>query len=110
MSRTPLHELPADAFYEVIYLDATKLLAAFIFNIYIPTIARINGPGLHTEFAPRCDATFCAAHSEFCDPHVRYNVVPCDGQADVPGGDGMETRRVLPLRGRQDSRAAGEGD
>jgi hypothetical protein len=34
-----------------LYHDATKLLEAFIFNIEIPTIACINGPGLHTEFA-----------------------------------------------------------
>jgi enoyl-CoA hydratase/carnithine racemase len=80
MSKQPLHELPADAFYDQIYLDATKLLEAFIFNIDIPTIACINGPGLHTEFALLCDITLCAEHAELFDPHFKYNLVPGDGQ------------------------------
>ena len=75
-----LHELPADAFYDQIYSDATKLLEAFIFNIDIPTIACINGPGLHTEFALLCDITLCAEHAELFDPHFRFNLVPGDGQ------------------------------
>jgi enoyl-CoA hydratase/carnithine racemase len=75
-----LHEMPADAFYDQIYTDATKLLEAFIFNIDIPTIACINGPGLHTEFALLCDITLCAEHAELFDPHFRFNLVPGDGQ------------------------------
>jgi enoyl-CoA hydratase/carnithine racemase len=80
MSKQPLHELPADAFYDQIYTDATKLLEAFIFNIDIPTIACINGTGLHTEFALLCDITLCAEHAELFDPHFRFNLVPGDGQ------------------------------
>ena len=76
----PLAELPADAFYDQIYSDATKLLEAFIFNIDIPTIACINGPGLHTEFALLCDITLCAEHAELFDPHFKFNLVPGDGQ------------------------------
>jgi len=75
-----LHELPADAFYDQIYADATKLLEAFIFNIDIPTIACINGPGLHTEFALLCDITLCAEHAELFDPHFQFHLVPGDGQ------------------------------
>ena len=75
-----LHEMPADAFYDQIYADATKLLEAFIFNIDIPTIACINGPGLHTEFALLCDITLCAEHAELFDPHFRFHLVPGDGQ------------------------------
>ena len=80
MSSQPLHELPADAFYDQIYSDATKLLEAFIFNIDIPTIACINGSGLHTEFALLCDITLCAEHAELFDPHFKFGVVPGDGQ------------------------------
>lgn len=80
MSKLPLHELPADAFYDQIYSDATKLLEAFIFNIDIPTIACINGSGLHTEFALLCDITLCAEHAELFDPHFKFNLVPGDGQ------------------------------
>jgi enoyl-CoA hydratase/carnithine racemase len=75
-----LHEMPADTFYDQIYSDATKLLEAFIFNIDIPTIACINGPGLHTEFALLCDITLCAEHAELFDPHFKFNLVPGDGQ------------------------------
>ena len=46
----------------------------------IPTIACINGPGLHTEFALLCDITLCADHAELFDPHFRFNLVPGDGQ------------------------------
>jgi len=80
MSKLALHELPADAFYDQIYADATKLLEAFIFNIDIPTIACINGTGLHTEFALLCDITLCAEHAELFDPHFKFNLVPGDGQ------------------------------
>jgi enoyl-CoA hydratase/carnithine racemase len=80
MAKQPLHELPPDAFYDQIYHDATKLLEAFIFNIEIPTIACINGPGLHTEFALLCDITLSAEHAELFDPHFKYNLVPGDGQ------------------------------
>ncbi len=79
-SAESLHEMPADAFYDQIYADATKLLEAFIFNIDIPTIACINGPGLHTEFALLCDITLCAEHAELFDPHFRFHLVPGDGQ------------------------------
>jgi len=75
-----LHEMPADAFYDQIYADATKLLEAFLFNIDIPTIACINGSGLHTEFALLCDITLCAEHAELFDPHFQFNLVPGDGQ------------------------------
>lgn len=79
-SAQSLHQMPPDAFYDQIYTDATKLLEAFIFNIDIPTIACINGPGLHTEFALLCDITLCAEHAELFDPHFRFHLVPGDGQ------------------------------
>ena len=75
-----MDELPPDAFYDQIYSDATKLLEAFVFNIDIPTIACINGPGLHTEFALLCDITLCAEHANIFDPHFRFGLVPGDGQ------------------------------
>ena len=80
MSKDPLDELPPDAFYDQIYSDATKLLEAFVFNIDIPTIACINGPGLHTEFALLCDITLCAEHANIFDPHFKFGLVPGDGQ------------------------------
>ena len=76
LAQQSLDEMPPDAFYDQIYSDATKLLEAFIFNIDIPTIACINGPGLHTEFALLCDITLCAEHAEIFDPHFKFGLVP----------------------------------
>jgi enoyl-CoA hydratase/carnithine racemase len=57
------------------------LLEAFVFNIDIPTIACINGPGFHTEFALLCDITLCADHAVLFDPHFGdLGAVPGDGQ------------------------------
>jgi len=53
LAEQPIHGMPSDAFYDHIYWDATKLLEAFIFNIDIPTIACINGPGFHTDACER---------------------------------------------------------
>lgn len=75
----PLHQMPSDSFYDV-YWDATKLLEAFIFNIDIPTIACINGPGFHTEFGLLCDITLCADQAVLFDPHFGVGAVPGDGQ------------------------------
>lgn len=73
--------LPPDAFFEQGFIDATKLLECFVFNIDIPTIACLNGPGLHTEFALLCDITLAAEHAELFDPHFGWHLVPGDGQA-----------------------------
>jgi enoyl-CoA hydratase/carnithine racemase len=75
-----LQTLPTDAFYDHLVNDATKLMESFIFNLEIPTIACVNGPGMHTEFALMCDITLCAEHTVFSDPHFKFSVVPGDGQ------------------------------
>ena len=69
MAEQPIAQMPSDAFYDHVYWDATKLLEAFVFNIDIPTVACINGPGFHTEFALLCDITLCADHAVLFDPH-----------------------------------------
>ncbi len=69
------------AFYDHIYWHATKLLEAFVFNLDIPTIACINGPGFHTEFALLCDITLCADHAVLFDRHFGdLGAVPGDSQ------------------------------
>lgn len=75
-----LQTLPTDAFYDHLVHDAAKLMESFIFNIEIPTISCINGPGMHTEFALMCDITLCADHAILSDPHFKFSVVPGDGQ------------------------------
>ncbi len=61
------------------YYDATKLIENFLNDFDIPTIAAVNGPGFHTEFALMCDITLCANHTQFEDPHYLMGFVPGDG-------------------------------
>jgi len=66
--------------YDTYYIDATKLLERLIFDVDIPTIAAVNGPGLHTEIALLCDITICTEDSIFQDAHFMVGFVPGDGQ------------------------------
>ena len=65
------------------YHDCTKLVENFIWDIDIPTIAAINGPGLHTEFAIMCDITLCTPDFVLRDDHFGDATVPGDGQTMV---------------------------
>jgi enoyl-CoA hydratase/carnithine racemase len=76
-----LNEVTADVFHDQAYVDALKVIEAFVFNVDIPTIACISGPGVHSDIALLCDITLCADHAELFDPHFAVNVVPGDGQA-----------------------------
>jgi enoyl-CoA hydratase/carnithine racemase len=62
------------------YEDAQKLVENFVFGVDIPTIAAINGPGLHTELALACDLTLCTEDTQFFDPHFLLSTPPGDGQ------------------------------
>jgi hypothetical protein len=99
LAEQPIHEMPQDSFYDHIYWDATKLLEAFIFNIDIPTIACINGPGLshgiraivrHHAMRRSCGAVRSALRR----PRRRSGRW---AGADVSGANGAEARRLLPL-------------
>src|SRR5258708_37122189 len=79
MARQPFHEMSGDVFYDQLYHDATKLLEAFIFNIEIPTIACINGPGLHTEFALLGHLKLSADATALFARHFRFDLVPGGG-------------------------------
>jgi enoyl-CoA hydratase/carnithine racemase len=69
-----------DIHYDVLYHDATKLLENFIFDIDIPTISAINGPGTHWECAMLCDITLCVPEYRLRDNHFKAGFVPGDGQ------------------------------
>ena len=60
--------------------DARKLLENLVFNVDIPTIAAVNGPGPHTEIALACDLTLCTNVARFFDPHFFVSTAPGDGQ------------------------------
>jgi enoyl-CoA hydratase/carnithine racemase len=63
------------------YSDVTKLLESMIFNIDVPTIGAINGPGTHAELVTLCDITLSTQDADFFDPHFLVRAVPGDGMA-----------------------------
>jgi len=69
-------ELP----YDYLYYDSTKLIENLIFDIDIPTIGAVNGPGFHTEIALLCDITICTEKTQFQDAHFPMGFAPGDGQ------------------------------
>ncbi len=71
-------DMPFD--YDNYYCEATKLIENLIFDVDIPTIAAVNGPGYHTEIALLCDITICSEEAVFQDGHFLIGFVPGDGQ------------------------------
>ncbi len=66
--------------YDTYYRLTTKLVESLIFDVDIPTIAAVNGPGYHTELALLCDITICCEEAVFQDGHFLIGFVPGDGQ------------------------------
>lgn len=78
--KRPIVEEDPDYIFQQTY-DGWKLIESFINNLDIPTIAAVNGPGIHTEFALLCDITLAAEDADFLDPHFLAGSPPGDGQA-----------------------------
>ena len=70
----------AQANYDFEYLDAHKLCENLLWNIDVPLISAINGPGFHTEFALLFDITICADTTNLFEAHLGAGLVPGDGQ------------------------------
>ena len=69
--------------YDDWYVDGQDLLKNMVFDLHIPTIGVINGPGAgHWEFAQVCDLCICSDDTYFCEPHfiAGPGFVPGDGQ------------------------------
>jgi enoyl-CoA hydratase/carnithine racemase len=66
--------------HDLWYRDGLRLLENLVHDVDIPTIAVVNGPGFHTEFALVCDLTICATDAFFVERHVHVGLVPGDGQ------------------------------
>lgn len=68
----------ADVLYEQ-YADGIKLLERLAFDIDIPTIAAVNGPGPRLELALMCDITLCTPDTVIGDGNFAAGSVPGDG-------------------------------
>lgn len=65
--------------YNIQYIDGTKIQENLIFDLEIPTIGAINGPGFHSEMLLMCDLTICTEDTIILDPHMKAGLVPGDG-------------------------------
>lgn len=60
------------------YRDGIKMQEALLWDVEIPTISIINGPGQHTEVALLCDLTLCATDAVIFEAHYKVGLVPGD--------------------------------
>ena len=61
------------------YIDDTNLIKNMIFDIDIPTIGAIPGPGFHWDSALLCDITLASEDAKFDDDHLFFGLVAGDG-------------------------------
>lgn len=59
--------------------DGMPLQENLIFDVRIPTIAAINGPGYHMEMGLMCDLTICTEDTVMVDVHKWMGFVSGDG-------------------------------
>jgi enoyl-CoA hydratase/carnithine racemase len=74
----PLSSWSATELYEQ-YRDGVKLLERLVFDVEIPTIAAINGPGPRLELGLMCDLTLCSENTLIADGNFHAGSVPGDG-------------------------------
>jgi enoyl-CoA hydratase/carnithine racemase len=75
---TPAAQWPADLVDEQ-YNDGIKMLERLVFDIDVPTIAAVNGPGMRLELALLCDLTLCTPDVVLADGNFRAGSAPGDG-------------------------------
>lgn len=63
------------------YHDDTRLIQNMVFDIEIPTIGVMNGPGFHWDAAMMCDITIASEDARWDDFHFQDGTVPGDGMA-----------------------------
>ena len=71
-------ELPTQRFQHQ-YFDDTNLIKNMIFDLDVPTIGAIPGPGFHWDSAMLCDVTICTEDTRMEVPHAQGGLVPGDG-------------------------------
>lgn len=71
-------ELPTQRFQHQ-YFDDTNLIKNMLFDLDVPTIGAIPGPGFHWDCPMLCDVTICAEDTKIEVPHAQGGMVPGDG-------------------------------
>lgn len=71
-------ELPTQRFQHQ-YFDDTNLIKNMIFDLDVPTIGAIPGPGFHWDSAMLSDVTICSDDTWMEVPHAHGGLVPGDG-------------------------------
>lgn len=71
-------KLPRERF-EHQYFDDTNLIKNMVFDLQVPTIGAIPGPGFHWDSAMLCDVTICTEDTKLEVPHAQGGLVPGDG-------------------------------
>ena len=71
-------ELPRQRF-EHQYFDDTNLIKNMVFDLQVPTIGAMPGPGFHWDSAMLCDVTICTEDTKIEVPHAQGGLVPGDG-------------------------------
>ena len=61
------------------YFDDTNLIKNMIFDLEIPTIGVMQGPGFHWDSILLCDITLASEDCRWDDFHFQYGLVPGDG-------------------------------
>lgn len=65
--------------YEYAWKDGRINSYSLVFDLEIPTIGLLNGPGFHTELCMFCDITLMAEEATIFDLHYDIGSVPGDG-------------------------------
>jgi enoyl-CoA hydratase/carnithine racemase len=61
------------------YFDDTNLIKNMVFDLDVPTIGAIPGPGFHWDSAMLCDITLVSDDTKIEVPHAQGGLVPGDG-------------------------------
>ena len=70
-------ELPKERFQHQ-YFDDTNLIKNMVFDLDVPTIGAIPGPGFHWDSAMLCDVTIASEDTLMEVPHAQGGLVPGD--------------------------------
>ncbi len=65
--------------FEHQYFDDTNLIKNMVFDLEIPTIGAMQGPGFHWDSVLLCDITLASEDCRWDDFHFQYGLVPGDG-------------------------------